>query len=659
MRKIGWAQVWAVFLAVALLPWAAPAAGADKTRPVEWYTVIDAVEKELHRRDVLEWSDELAGQLDKADPATLITAAEVFLRAGQPERISTVIGKLGAVQARFSSVSGWPDCLLKRKYYPQARAWFDTFENCHAHDKGMRAFFGNWEATNKKEDLEAWLAAKAEKDTQRWFWPRHYYQYLQRHGKLDKHLTMLERKIRKDPTRYLPMQRYLRARSEVVGRKPRPSIRWLGEIARPQHAIDAFQLARTMRSDEHHKAAIRLFEHSLTRKVTDYDHEAIRHFCARAFAPEEVEGVLRQWAKVGVADACFRAGQLDRAQKLIEALTGKKDGTLGDLSHLRLAGQVQRQSGKRVVEGRIKKAEKANEKSVPYWLGRTKYYLGRQEHDQVVAAYEKALALPPDQHRFGVVRDYGWYLACRDRHGKAEALFRGELKRIGVRDQGAGFWIQQLKNLDRKGGVKLAWNDPVLWEWLAFRKTYGFGQSAQWDLEWAAGKAGAQRAEFKRKALALADAKSPPPLRFALGKILHGQDPSPVNLAMMESAFAQWPRHGYPPRDHVGEHLMSIYLARGEWRKAEKVFQTVSERLASGRRGWLRRLAVAAAKAGDKTDAMRFWARRAGQDLTDREGLGELASHGMTDRLTAYYKALARRAPKNAAVAAALKELER
>ena len=54
---------------------------------------------------------------------------------------------------------------------------------------------------------------------------------------------------------------------------------------------------------------------------------------------------------------------------------------------------------------------------------------------------------------------------------------------------------------------------------------------------------------------------------------------------------------------------------------------------------------------------MRLWQQRAGLDLTDCRGLSELASHGLRERLAAYYAGLAQRAPGNYAIAAALKEL--
>ncbi len=652
MRKTGWLLACVLCLAVLSLiiwgPW------AQNTGPVDWYATASTVDKQLQRRDLLEWADQLAGQLQKGNPRTLITALEVFLRAGQPDRTSTVIEKLAAAKSQFSPPMYWVDRLLKRKYYKQARTWFDTFEGSEANYDLMHPFILNWEATGDRQELETWLRTKADKHTKRQFWPPYYYRYLARNGKLLPHLAILEQEIRNAPTKFPAIAQYLGLRTYL---RPHPDIGWLYEIARPEHASDAYSLARSAPST-HHKSAIRLYDLSLSRPVTEYDHQAIQWFCSMTIEPDQVEGLLRTWAKAGLARVCFEAKDLDRAQELVEELTGKKDGTLGNLIGLEFAGTVQAASGKRVVENRIKKAEEENKDSVRYWLARASYYTGRKEHEQAEDALEKALALPPDQHRHEVMRDYAAYLLNQGNHAKAESLFRTELKRIGVKGRGANFCIHQLMKLNGKVGVRFPWNDPILWEGFEFHKASGSGR-VQGNLEWAAKHARGEWANFKRRAMALADPNSPPPLRYAMGMILHRKNASGKGLAMMHAAFDQWPDRGYPARMHIRGEIKWIYLQQGSWRKAEKLFHADYDRLASRDRiGWLRQLAVAAAKAGDKDEAMRFWTRRARQDLTDHEGLRELASLGMKDQLTAYYKALARRAPKNAAIAAALKQLE-
>ena len=112
-----------------------------------------------------------------------------------------------------------------------------------------------------------------------------------------------------------------------------------------------------------------------------------------------------------MAEACLKAKQLDRAQRLVEELTGKKDGTLEDLGTLRLAGQVQQASGKRVVEGRIKKAEEERKDSGGYWLSRVEYYRGRRDLHQVEQAYQACAEAPSGPGRLPASRcDVGLWM---------------------------------------------------------------------------------------------------------------------------------------------------------------------------------------------------------------------------------------------------------
>lgn len=72
----------------------------------DWSQVAAKVSADLHRRDLLKWSDELAGQLATSDMETLLVAVEVFRRAGQPERVSQAVLKLGKSPAAGRAVMG-------------------------------------------------------------------------------------------------------------------------------------------------------------------------------------------------------------------------------------------------------------------------------------------------------------------------------------------------------------------------------------------------------------------------------------------------------------------------------------------------------------------------------------------------------------------------
>jgi len=345
----------------------------------------------------------------------------------------------------------------------------------------------------------------------------------------------------------------------------------------------------------------------------------------------------------------------------VEELTGKKDGTLDDLGPLLFAGKVQAATGQRVVEGRIKQAEEPRKDSERYWLARAKYYMGRKENGEAEKAYKRALALKPGPDRSSVIDDYGDFLVRLGRLPAAEALFRSEFERVvGGEGSEPGFWIQHLKHLEGKEGVTFAWNDPLMWRWLAIRKESYFGSIAQKNVAWCWSRATGQRPAFWAKAEALAGETPPASVDFVLARLLAREGNKAEAAKRMTAAWARWTNNDSPSRHQAGPELMCLYVDQGNWKEAEKVLLSLRDVAGFGgsdERDWLARLAIAAARADSKGDAMRLWRRRAGQDLTDQRGLSELASHGLRERLAAYYAGLARRAPGNCAIAAAQKEL--
>ncbi len=364
---------------------------------------------------------------------------------------------------------------------------------------------------------------------------------------------------------------------------------------------------------------------------------------------------------------------MDRAQRLVEELTGKKDGTLEDLGVLRLAGQVQQASGKRVVEGRIKKAEEERKDSGGYWLSRAEYYSGRHDLHQVEQAYQAALKLPPDRadsRRHDVMWAYGWFFIHQNRLLEAARLWRDEAERIGPKPPDTCTWLHGLLTVEYQGGPRVRWDDPLFWQWLAARREVGLSSWADELLERAASQSGPSE-EFEKKARRVAAGPCPVVLRFRLGEILHnrGNDPNTLagrtrsktheGLRMMAEAYDRWPNEAYPEKRTVGPRLLQAYLAEGEAADAEKLLETLlrEEPFLGEDPEWLAGFAVAAAKGRALDLAMRLWRAKANLDLTDQRGLEELAANGAASRLREFYSALAKQAPGNAFVAIALNKL--
>jgi len=649
--------------AAEVVPAAVPAGEPPNVKYVDCFQVTARVRARLDKHNLLEWSDELLATLDKADATNLVMAIEVFLRAGQPERVSKVIPLLSK-----HSVKGcheyYPGRFLSRGLHTRAREWLDTFPDSCPSYHDMQDFILHFEKTSGSAELEAWLGEKVRCESPRagmWSgnWRRLYWYYLSKRGKMRGYVAGLEKTVRREPSSIHHIMEYLQARGRL-SEKDRSGIGWLGKGARLSHPVDAFVLARTLASAQEHDAAITLFDRSLAMEVTDYDRKNFNRYsmCSMYIPPDHAEPTLRRWTTAGLAQACFKAGKLERAQKLVQQLTGKKDGSLADLGPFLFAGQVQAATGQRVVEKRIKKAEKENRDSVQYWLKRARYYAGRKELEQEEEAYKMALKLPAAKRYFDVIRDYAWFLQRQERYREAEKLYRDEIARVGATSHSVHFWLNQLTNIDGKGGVRVRWDEPALWDYLAERKKHSFGQTPQWRLAWAAKKAGKQWTAFEKRLLTLAAAPAPCSLEYCAGRMLYRNGRKKEGLRMMTAAYARWDENAYPDDDDVGEDLMEIHLERSDWRSAERVFDRLQDhKYFQDSLKWLGRLAVSAAKTGAADDAMRLWKRHARLDLTNHNGLAEMASAGLAHTLRTYYSELSKKAPGNPAIAAALKEL--
>jgi len=650
----------------AAVPGEQPSDPVKPALPLNWDRVLTVVPVELQKRDLLTWSDELAAKMDAARVEELLITLDVLVRAGEPRRVSAVIGRLGKTPAAERPSYEVLERLFRAGYYEQARLWFETFPKSHM-VSDYRASFVDWLAAGEgAEGAEAWLRQRDRLEREESIyaardWTYVLLRYLESRGTLAAHVEAMGQEVRKAPTDAGRVFEYLRAR-RFLPKEQRPALAWLVEIVRLEHPLDSFYLAwRLLSRSERSEDVIPFYDISLASTMTDYDRQRFNEteLTNIYVAPEQVEPWLRRWTKAELAKACFAARRLDRAQKLVEELTGKKDGALEDIGPYLFAGQVQDASGLRVIEERIRKAEEVKKDSVRYWLNRAAYYKGRKEGKQAEDAYESALKLPPDSLRWEVVRDYGWFLKDSRRWDDAAKLYRGEIQRVGLESDGVAFWLHALRALDE--GRPLPWDDPLIWDWLAIRKKRYFGQSEQGFLEGAGSMAREANAwdAFEKKARTLAAPPCPAGLQYTLGSLLHRFGSAEEGLRMMLEVYEQWPKDAYPFDYQVGERLLSLLLARGDGTRAGKIVDHLAKLGPDWNSArWFNRMAVEAAKGGAPDLAMELWRRKLALDLSDQADLGVLVSAGLADRLREFYAALARRAPANQAIAAALQKLK-
>ena len=312
---------------------------------------------------------------------------------------------------------------------------------------------GGQPSNGRAADEEAELRAKAQSEpasgpTWQGTEAQRYWAYLASKGKLQDHVKKLAEKIKHTPGDVDRVFEYIAGRFHLP-QEQRPPILWLAETCRLKRALHNCALGQ-MFQWESPEAAIHFYERSLACPVTDYDRQHFSEFNKTSQPIFQVEKFLRHWAKVDLVRACLKAKKVNRAQKLVEELTDKKDGSDTNAMFF-LAGQVEAASGQRLVEGRVKKAEKENTVSIIYWLNRAEYFKGRGALDQAEHAYQVAVKLPVNTWHTEAVLYFGRFLADQKRIREAEQVYRDEMARLDPADlQALNFWLMEIRSLKGK-----------------------------------------------------------------------------------------------------------------------------------------------------------------------------------------------------------------
>jgi hypothetical protein len=94
--------------------------------------------------------------------------------------------------------------------------------------------------------------------------------------------------------------------------------------------------------------------------------------------------------------------------------------------------------------------------------------------------------------------------------------------------------------------------------------------------------------------------------------------------------------------------LFESCLDIGDWKRAEELFPQAGAGLTLAERSeWCSRVALVAAQAGAKAEAMRLWRMAASTDLTELTYLSALSRAGLHRELTAFYTETARKIPSS------------
>lgn len=508
------------------------------------------------------------------------------------------------------------------------------------------------------EKVDEWLAARpAGKDN---YWVKQRLRFSKAHGRADglvKELTEAVREKPQDTKGAIEFLDCLNFASIVVDTS------WLAKTLKVELATDADYLAsriQTMAGRSEDKSeqlpnwetAVAFYGKAVEMPLTEGETRRLGMMCAAILPGEKLKAMFAVRVREEMAKCLLHLDKAEESQKwMVEAQDLRKKHGLGE--NAVFAGQVQAASGFGMIEKRIKDQEEKSKDDPEYWLERARYYQGRAEIEQEEEALKKGLALTqprtePDEQsrkredtRRWLLRGYAMFLKRHDRVDEAVDLLRKEIKEM---PPGSLPVVHSVILLRSEFAMRIKADDEVLWKWLEQRPRWEYAeQRLLWSM-----LGNAKRENLNkhfRRAEKLAREKDPS-RSHALGEIMNRMGFARRSVALLEYAVKKADK---ALREEAESVLFASYLDVGDWKRAEKTFPNIFGRLSPrGVSEMYSRIAVVAAKARAKSNAIRIWKAAVNVNPSEMEHLEELAGAGLRDKLVSHYRQMARDMPTSA-----------
>jgi hypothetical protein len=504
-----------------------------------------------------------------------------------------------------------------------------------------------WRKEGDLKELDAWLAVRSSQDD--WFMQR---MYLRKDlGTANELLDGLAADLKAEPTNSVLFDRYLRAAQFASN----PDLSWLGDTVPGPLAFDYFERGSRLLQQSPSSAA-RLLEKSLALPFTDQDARLVSDFFyrGRQIAPPmkvNWEKQLRYWTKRDLAESYRLLKQPLLAQPLAEELVNTKGDDFEAGDPYTIAGTVQAASGQRVIETKILQDEVARRETLEYWIERANYYRGRDEDELARETYRQALvALPYNprepraaDNRLRLVKEFAFFLGdAESQHEELTTLLRREFTGASP-DTDYAFRIADLitqRELDL---------DDLVVSLLA-RQPAIFGRLFDAHKEWgndeellavAVTKVDEITAEQKRKLLSELERRATHPgsLRaYTLAQIMIANKQWPAAITLLEGYIKNaLPSDSEDYKSEATRQLLDVYSHAGDWGAAEQLVFAEKDLFMQSFAVSLGTIAMAAARRGATSDAVRLWRLAANIDRRQISALNELAQTSARPQLRDLY----------------------
>jgi tetratricopeptide (TPR) repeat protein len=520
-----------------------------------------------------------------------------------------------------------------------------------------------WASTGDPKQIDAWLVERAKVNP--YYWMRERLRFRKDQGTAGEFVEEMSDQVRKQPHNAEVAHQFLEVMA-IVGTSER-DIAWLGDVCRPPSAYASYRLGQSLRGAP--RAAIALLEHSLAMPVTKEDEARLqaenRHRAVALPAPPPAEPMVRRATKRELLRQLHAVGESARAQKLLEELASAEADGLPPDNLDALAGQIQAASGARVVQQRFQAAEVENKENAEYWQSRARYFTGRKEYSEAIAAYEKAMELSerdPDNvtHRSSgrvlrsfVLSNYVALLLQADRKESAKSLLERELQNAPP----DGIYVQRIMDIliSSHNASLLAFDRERLWGYLATRTQW---TRTEERLLWQMVEQPADQSQQSwQRAEELARDRDPS-RSLVLGWVMTRSRASSRGIPWLKSAWQRLEKGRTDERQKAAFNLFGAYLDVGDWRNAEEVWPVARQQLtATELPDWLGRIALAAARTGEPAEAMRIWKQRTNLDRGSAEHVDVMLQAGLREQLVAFYRSLKEADPDCQSIEPVLKRM--
>lgn len=606
------------------------------------------------RRDIAD----LVGELTASKPKTPLEAMvklDVLMRAGMNERVVEAIEELSELCPELGNYQ------ISSIYYracDQYEAWelvrrlLEVFAE-NVEDVWLEnRFLKHWQdAGGSFEEIDAWLAEMPL--GRKGYWIKERMRFNEAHGRGDKLLSELTEEVMKNPQNIQGVLVLLDALLYAGGRRGYEwDVSWIATNVKPKLARETERIASRLKNLEQWEAASTFFRRAIATPLTEREIRDYEGQFQMMMSPETLRAVFAVNTREGLAKCLMKMGMNDEAQKwMVEAADIREEHKLN--MNAFFAGEVQAESGARVIEGRIKEQEKFSEDDPEYWRKRAEYYRGRREPENEEQALLKALALAepksrPDRTGKGyidlrswILRDYANFLKRMKRVDEAVALLRKELADAPAASESSKRAARILA-FDFEKHVSA--DDNLLWNWLSERpKWEHVEERLLWRMLEKAERANLDKHFSRAEKLT---EEQDPTRAFSLGWIMNRMDNPKRSIPLLQYALEQ--ADNKEAKDNAALTLFESYLDIGDWSRAEQIFPDAKRRLTLAEEtDWYTRIAVKAAAAGDKDDAMRIWRVAANANPARPLHIRQLAKYGLKDDLAAFYRDLAKKLPES------------